>query len=68
MSTTQAPPLVSLQAPKDVSLEAIESELAQIWQTSAHQEEGLIATRATTFSFLVYEQDRWQTILAHHVY
>ncbi|QHU99785.1 glucose-6-phosphate dehydrogenase assembly protein OpcA [Synechocystis sp. CACIAM 05] len=64
MSTTQAPPLVSLQAPKDVSLEAIESELAQIWQTSAQKEEGLIATRATTFSFLVYEPDRVQSLLA----
>lgn len=64
MSTTQAPPLVSLQAPKDVSLEVIESELAQIWQNSVQQDEGLMATRATTFSFLVYEPDGVQSLLA----
>ncbi|MEY2984677.1 MAG: glucose 6-phosphate dehydrogenase effector OpcA [Cyanobacteriota bacterium] len=65
MSTTQAPPLVSLQAPKDISLEKIESELAQIWQTNAQNtDEGLVATRATTFSFLVYEPDSVQSLLA----
>jgi len=65
MSTTQAPPLVSLQAPKDISLEKIEFELAQIWQTNAqNSDEGLVATRATTFSFLVYEPDSVQSLLA----
>ena len=55
-------PLVSLQAPKDVSLEEIEAELSQLWQNS-YSDEGLSATRATTFSFLVYEPDETQSLL-----
>ncbi len=61
MTLTQ--PLVSLQAPKDISLAQIEAELHNIWQTYS-QEEGLAATRATTFSFLVYEPDETQPLLA----
>lgn len=56
-------PLVSLQAPKDVSIEEIEAELAQLWQNS-RSGEGLSATRATTFSFLIYEPDDSQALLA----
>ncbi|AFY37957.1 OpcA protein [[Leptolyngbya] sp. PCC 7376] len=55
-------PLVSLQAPKDVSLEEIEAELSQLWQNN-YSDEGLSATRATTFSFLVYEPDETQALL-----
>ena len=64
MSPTQAPPLVSLQAPKDVSLDVIEAELAQIWQSYNQNEDGLAAARATTFSFVVYEPDTVQSLLA----
>ncbi len=64
MSTTQFPPLVSLQAPKDVSIESIEAELAKIWDTYSQNEEGMAAARATTFSFLIYEPDAIQALLA----
>ncbi len=64
MSSTQAPPLVSLQAPKDVSLDVIDAELSQIWQSSAQNDESIAATRASTFSFLVYEPDAVQSLLA----
>jgi glucose-6-phosphate dehydrogenase assembly protein OpcA len=64
MSTTQSPPLVSLQAPKDVSIETIEAELAQIWSTYSQNDEGMAAARATTFSFLVYEPDAIQALMA----
>lgn len=61
MTTT---PLVSLQAPKDVNLEYIDSELRQIWQTYTGSGDGLAATRASTFSFLVYEPEATQPLLA----
>jgi glucose-6-phosphate dehydrogenase assembly protein OpcA len=62
MTPISSPPLVSLQAPKDVSLADIESELHSIWLNYS-EEEGLAATRATTFSFLVYEPDDTQSLL-----
>lgn len=61
MSTSS--PLISLQAPKDVSIEEIEAELTKLWQ-NAGSDEGMAATRATTFSFLVYEPDETQTLLS----
>jgi glucose-6-phosphate dehydrogenase assembly protein OpcA len=64
MTTTKFPPLVSLQAPKDVSIEEIESELRQIWQSYGANNEGSTATRATTFSLVVYEPDGTQQLLA----
>lgn len=64
MSTIQTPPLVSLQAPKDVSIDDIEAELRNIWQSYTSGEEGAIATRATTFSFIVYEPEPTQQLLA----
>jgi glucose-6-phosphate dehydrogenase assembly protein OpcA len=60
----QSPPLVSLQAPKDVSIEEIEQELQQMWQNYNAGEEGLMASRATTFTFLVYEPEETQQLLA----
>ncbi len=54
---TQSPPLLSLQHPKDVSLEEIEDELDQIWQANRTGEDGAIATRATTFTMVVYESE-----------
>ncbi|OLP16033.1 glucose-6-phosphate dehydrogenase assembly protein OpcA [Leptolyngbya sp. 'hensonii'] len=64
---TQSAPLVSLQAPKDVSLSEIEAELSKIWQSY-----GLIsgdgsapaATRAATFTLVVYEPEETQQLLA----
>ncbi|MFP4009948.1 MAG: glucose-6-phosphate dehydrogenase assembly protein OpcA [Spirulinaceae cyanobacterium] len=61
MTTT---PLVSLQSPKDVSIEDIEAELGRIWQNSNMGEEGPTATRAATFSFLIYEPEGTQQLLA----
>lgn len=54
---TQSPPLLSLQHPKDVSLEEIEDELNQIWQANRTGEDGALATRATTFTMVVYESE-----------
>lgn len=56
---TQSAPIVSLQAPKDVSLSEIEAELSKIWQSY-----GIAATRATTFSLVVYEPEETQQLLA----
>jgi glucose-6-phosphate dehydrogenase assembly protein OpcA len=50
-------PLVSLQAPKEVSIEVIEAELRDIWQSYGRGEDGLAATRATTFTLIVYEPE-----------
>ncbi|HLP89419.1 MAG TPA: glucose-6-phosphate dehydrogenase assembly protein OpcA [Nostocaceae cyanobacterium] len=63
----QASTIYSLQAPKDVSLNEIEAELNQIWQSYGIQGEdgGLpAATRATTFTLVVYEPEETQILLA----
>lgn len=57
-------PLVSLQAPKDVSLDYIDNELRQIWQMYSGSGDGLAATRASTFTILVYEPDAIQPLLS----
>lgn len=65
--TTQTAPIFSLQQPKDVSINEIEAELSKIWQAfNAVGDEGTIpaATRATTFSLLVYEPEETQQLLA----
>ncbi|MGF1486672.1 MAG: glucose-6-phosphate dehydrogenase assembly protein OpcA [Prochloraceae cyanobacterium] len=62
MTTTTSPPIVSIQAPKDVSIEQIEAELRQIWE-SYNQEDGQAATRAATFSLIVFEPDPVQQLL-----
>ncbi|MBD2580604.1 glucose-6-phosphate dehydrogenase assembly protein OpcA [Oscillatoria sp. FACHB-1406] len=60
-----ATPLVSLQAPKDVSIDDIDRELREIWlMYSQGGDDGAIASRATTFSFLIYEPDGTQQLLA----
>lgn len=64
---TQSAPIFSLQAPKDVSVSEIEAELNQIWQSYgvAGDEGGLpAATRAKTFSLIVYEPEETQQLLA----
>ncbi|HTL90202.1 MAG TPA: glucose-6-phosphate dehydrogenase assembly protein OpcA, partial [Leptolyngbya sp.] len=64
---TKSAPLVSLQAPKDVSLNEIETELNQIWQsydTTDGSGSAIAATRATTFTLVVYEPEETQRLLA----
>ncbi|BAY19512.1 OpcA protein [Anabaenopsis circularis NIES-21] len=64
---TQAPTIFSLQAPKDISLNEIEGELNQIWQSYgiSGEDGGLpAATRATTFTLVVYEPEETQYLLA----
>jgi glucose-6-phosphate dehydrogenase assembly protein OpcA len=66
MATTTAP-IVSLQSPKDVSLGEIEGELAKIWQSyNAGNEDGSfpVATRAATFSLVIYEPEETQQLLS----
>ncbi|MBW4420368.1 MAG: glucose-6-phosphate dehydrogenase assembly protein OpcA [Myxacorys californica WJT36-NPBG1] len=63
----QSAPLVSLQAPKDVSLDQVETELHQIWQSySAANGDGssLMAMRASTFTLVIYEPEETQRLLA----
>jgi glucose-6-phosphate dehydrogenase assembly protein OpcA len=65
--TLQAPTIFSLQAPKDVSLTDIEMELREIWQSyGIGGEDGTLpaATRATTFTLIVYEPEETQVLLA----
>lgn len=65
--TSQAPTIFSLQAPKDISLTEIEAELNQIWQSyGITGEDGALpaATRATTFTLVVYEPEETQYLLA----
>ncbi len=57
MTTT---PIVALQKPKDISLTEIESELQSIWQ----QQGDVAATRASTFTMVIYEPEEVQQILA----
>lgn len=63
MMTTDTPPLVSLQAPKDVSIDELETSLSGIWQSYSNNDDGLSATRATTFTFVVYEPEGTQQLL-----
>ncbi len=55
-------PLVALQKPKGISLDDIEAELDAIW----HSQSGVnsAATRASTFSMVVYEPEEFQQLLA----
>ncbi|MEO0836764.1 MAG: glucose-6-phosphate dehydrogenase assembly protein OpcA, partial [Cyanobacteria bacterium J06642_3] len=62
MVTTKSP-IVSLQAPKDVSIEEIESELRSLWVSLGSDEEST-ASRAATFSLVVYEPNATQQLLA----
>lgn len=63
----QSAPLVSLQAPKDVSLNQVEAELHQIWQSYRDANgdgSSLTATRASTFTLVIYEPEETQRLLA----
>ena len=57
-------PVVALQKPKDISIEEIENELRNIWRS---QDSGITepaATRASTFSIVVYEPEEFQQLSA----
>ncbi|TVU54405.1 MAG: glucose-6-phosphate dehydrogenase assembly protein OpcA [Arthrospira sp. PLM2.Bin9] len=58
-------PLVALQKPKDISLSEIEAELDSIWlsQSSGQGKTAAIATRAATFSMVIYEPEEFQQVL-----
>ncbi len=60
MSTT----LVALQQPKDISLSEIEAELSKIWLSQNGGQSAAIATRAATFSIVIYEPEEFQQLLA----
>ena len=57
-------PVVALQKPKDISVEEIESELRNIWRSQDSGTTAPVATRATTFSIVVYEPEEFQQLLA----
>lgn len=61
MTTT---PLVALQRPKDISVDEIESELRDIWRSQDGGTAAPVATRASTFSIVVYEPEEFQQMLA----
>ena len=65
--STQSPPVVSLRAPKDVSVSDIEHELGKIWkdyQPESQTQDAIVATQATTFTLMVYEPEPTQHMLA----
>ncbi|NJM95529.1 MAG: oxidoreductase, partial [Acaryochloridaceae cyanobacterium CSU_5_19] len=65
--STQSAPLISLQAPKNVSLSDINAELSQIWtgdNASGNGSSTPAALRAATFSLVVYEPEETQQLLA----
>lgn len=61
MTTT---PVVALQKPKDISIEEIEQELRDIWRNQDGGSTAPVATRASTFSIVVYEPEEFQQLLA----
>jgi len=56
-------PLVALQKPKDISLAEIEAELHKIWLGQSVGKGTPLATRATTFTMVVYEPEEFQQLL-----
>lgn len=67
MTPPTSSPVVPLQAPKDVSLSQIQAELDAIWDLyKAPSIDGstLAATKATTFTLVIYEPEETQQLLA----
>ncbi len=56
--------LLSLQVPKDVNFDDIEAELREIWRVYSSGDDGFSATRASTFTFVVYEPEPIQQLLS----
>ncbi len=57
-------PLVTLRHPTDISLDEIETELNRIWLNQNGDKVTPAATRAATFSMVVYEPEEFQQLLA----
>ena len=55
---------LALQKPKDISLDEIEAELRNIWRTQDDGGTAPVATRATTFTMVIYEPEEIQQLLA----
>jgi glucose-6-phosphate dehydrogenase assembly protein OpcA len=59
-------PILALQKPKDISLGEIEAELSGIWLSqSSGGKAAPIATRAATFSMVIYEPEEFQQLLGN---
>ncbi|MGD1902110.1 MAG: glucose-6-phosphate dehydrogenase assembly protein OpcA [Geitlerinemataceae cyanobacterium] len=56
-------PLVALQKPIDISLQEIETELGKIWLGQSISQGSPIASRATTFTMVIYEPEEFQQLL-----
>ncbi len=56
--------ILALQKPKDISLDEIEAELRNIWRTQDDGSTAPVATRATTFTMVIYEPEEFQQLLA----
>lgn len=57
-------PTVALQRPKDISIDEIESELRNIWRQQDSGAAAPVATRASTFTMVIYEPEEVQQVLA----
>lgn len=55
--------VIPLQKPKDISLDEIEAELKSIWLGQSGGKSSQVATRAGTFSMVVYEPEEFQQLL-----
>lgn len=55
---------VTLQETKDISINEIEAELSKIWQSQVGDHVTPVATRAATFSMVIYEPEEFQQLLA----
>jgi len=56
--------ILALQKPKDISLDEIEAELRNIWRIQDDGGSAPVATRATTFTIVIYEPEEIQQLLA----
>ena len=56
--------ILALQKPKDISLDEIEEELRGIWRAQDDGSTAAVATRATTFTIVIYEPEGIQQLLA----
>lgn len=56
--------ILALQKPKDISVDEIEAELRNIWRTQDDGGTAPVATRATTFTMVIYEPEEIQQLLA----
>ncbi|MEL7051732.1 MAG: glucose-6-phosphate dehydrogenase assembly protein OpcA [Cyanobacteria bacterium J06588_5] len=56
--------ILALQKPKDISLDEIDAELRNIWRTQDDGGTAPVATRATTFTMVIYEPEEIQQLLA----